>query len=313
MGDDSSESDVDANLLAEEQRIREQYGLANPTASNEEGIDDEDGAGRRDSFDSDGAAEDGGDDVASSAIADQIRRLESESERLQEERDLLKEQVGVSFTHRTMFDHTCVCVSVCLCVRIPVSVCVAQLYLYVAVMVKVGNFEDLFQAMAPVDGEDPSKFMETIMVDGVERTQDYRDVKIRDLAKRAKALNVKLNALRESNDGKIKVRAVCQLLLDLRGSSVVVVASLLCVGFFCMDLNSSRVDERTIMRGGSMRACVRRNLLQRSSKSITLVRKRLAAPRRQAKRARQARAARGSRNFVRCVLLFQTPTAVWRC
>jgi len=157
-----SESEVDEELLAEEQRIREQFGLA---ASDDDAVD-ENAAANSAGDDAPGT----GEDIAAQAIDDQIRKLETESENLQGERDLLKEQVG--------------------------------------------NFEDLYMAMTPVPGVDPSKFLETIMVEGREVVQDYRDVKIRDLSKQTKALNVKANSLREANEQKIKELANVQMQID---------------------------------------------------------------------------------------------------
>ena len=117
-----SESD-DAELRAEEERIRAEYGLANAEEGQDEDGDEDD---HLHEYSDGGGENDGGADadLAAAAVADQIQRLEGESQRLQEERDLLKEQVG--------------------------------------------NFEDLLLAMQPADGVDPNKFMETIMVNGVE-------------------------------------------------------------------------------------------------------------------------------------------------
>ncbi len=44
--------------------------------------------------------------------------------------------------------------------------------------------------------------------------QDYRDAKLRDLAKTTKALNVKINSLREANEQKVKELAAAQLKAD---------------------------------------------------------------------------------------------------
>ena len=46
------------------------------------------------------------------------------------------------------------------------------------------------------------------------QVQDYRDAKLRDLNKTTKALNVKVNSLREANEQKVKELAAAQLKAD---------------------------------------------------------------------------------------------------
>ena len=157
-----SESDDDAALLAEEQRIRAEYGIT------DDPIADDDYFQQPQPPEAD--VDNANDDVASTAIGAELDRLNREFQHLQSERDLLRQQVG--------------------------------------------KFEDLFQAIKPVEGADPAKFMETIMVDGREVVQDYRDEKIRDLARTCKSLNVKVNALSEGNDNKIKELAATKLQTD---------------------------------------------------------------------------------------------------
>ena len=77
-----SESD-DAELLAEERRIREEYGLQMEDDDEEEW----DGADETEQ-------QAGGDNFASEAIGDEMQRVVAKTQGLQEERDLLRQQVG---------------------------------------------------------------------------------------------------------------------------------------------------------------------------------------------------------------------------
>ena len=79
---DSESGELDAELLEEERRIREQYSLQ-PDEDEVDGGQFNDEA-NDDAYDA---------NLAPAAIADQIHKFEADTARLQEERDHLKEQV----------------------------------------------------------------------------------------------------------------------------------------------------------------------------------------------------------------------------